>query len=281
MKPILLKLMVCLAMTASIFASSHAWAQPDAAPHLQERSPDLRAAADHMRRLTLSDREGGDIDLIERPLLAYADPARINSKGSVWAWGRRGRPVAFLELFQGDEKDKTWVQAVTLTSPRQVRLAIPGGGVWQPAEADFVSRPIPNAPTPDERTSIRLRQLKELARRFSAHEFWDPDNSRFELRLLVQPVLRYSDVGADLHDGAAFLIAHDTNPEAVLLIEALGPSMKEARWHFSLARSSNAEAHVELDGKEVWKCDRSGPANNGPTRNYWLFSSQTETSLDD
>ncbi|HEV3340865.1 MAG TPA: hypothetical protein VG125_10930 [Pirellulales bacterium] len=271
-----------LELTAGVgaFALPQASAQTNAPP-LKEQSADLRAAAAHMQRMELSDLEGQSIDIIEHPLLAYADPARVNSKGSVWAWGKTGRPLAFLELFRGDEKDTNWVQAVTLTSSRPVKLALPGGGVWQPAEVEFASRAIPDAPAPDEKASIRLRQSKEQARRFTAHEFWDPNNSRFELRLLVQPVHRYSDSSAGIQDGAAFIIAHGTNPETVLLIEALGPSVKEARWHFALARSSNAEAHVELDGQEVWKCDRSDETNNGPTRTYWLFTSPVEKTSDD
>lgn len=60
-----------------------------------------REAASHVRRLELRDHQGNEIGLIDRPLLAYADSARVNSNGTVWAWGTSGRPIAFLELFQG------------------------------------------------------------------------------------------------------------------------------------------------------------------------------------
>lgn len=240
----------------------------------------LKAAEDHVRRLELRDADGEQIELIDHPLLKYADPARVNSNGTVWAWGKMGRPVAFLELFQASQSDKNWVQSVTLTSPRKVTLTIPGGR-WQPAQIEFEPRVVSDAPTPDDRPSTRLRQIKDIARRFTAHEFWDPDNSRFELRLLVQPVHRYSDQAAGIQDGAAFIIAHGTNPEAVLLIEALGSVPNEARWHYALARSSHAEAHIELDGQEVWKSDRFNATNEGPTRNYWLFLSPIVTDLKD
>lgn len=270
-----------LAIVLGVLSCSQTWAQDDPATAVSEQHDDLRAAIDHVRRLELTDLEDRGIDLIDRPLLAFTDPARRHSSGSVWAWGKTGRPVAFLELFKGDVKDKNWVHSVTLTAPHQVKLKIPSVEVWQPAEIDFNPHLFPSAPTPDKKAPARLRQLKELARRFTAHEFWEPDNSRFELRLLVQPVLRYRDPAAEIQDGAAFIIAHGTNPETVLLIEALGPSLDEARWHFALARSSNAEAHVELDGQEVWTCARSDATNNGPTRNYWLFGSPTEPAATD
>jgi hypothetical protein len=130
---------------------------------------------------------------------------------------------------------------------------------------------------PDAKEAVRLRQLKELARRFTGHEFWDPDNSKFELRLLVQPVHRYSDPKTGLHDGAAFTLAHGTNPEIVLLIEALGPSLAAARWHFSVAPLGSAELHVALDDEEVWKRDRTPGVVGRPADSYWLFLSPVET----
>jgi hypothetical protein len=130
---------------------------------------------------------------------------------------------------------------------------------------------IANAPAPGAKETQRLRQAREIARRFTAHEFWDPDNSRSELRLLAQPVHRYSDEKDGLQDGAAFVLAHDTNPEIVLLVEALGKDLETARWHYSLARLGSAEIHVELEGKEVWKCLRAAGVVGSPSEPYWLF----------
>jgi hypothetical protein len=234
----------------------------------------LDVAEERMRRFELRGVGGDDvIDLIERPLLAFGDSARTHDNGTLWAWGTVGRPVAFMELFQGANTGARWVHAVTLTSSRQVVLVTPESGRWEPAQTPFASTPIPDAPPPAAKEPARLRELKELARQFTAHEFWDPDNSRFELRLLVQPVHRYSQPEAEIQDGAVFVIAHGTNPEGILLIEAVGPSIDEARWHFSLARSSHAELHVEFAGKEVWKTGRASEINNGRTRSYWLFVS--------
>jgi hypothetical protein len=87
----------------------------------------------------------------------------------------------------------------------------------------------------------------------------------------VQPVHRYSDPKRELHDGAAFLLAHGTNPEIVLQIEAVGKSLDVARWQYSLARLGSAELHVELDGKEVWKQDRTPGVVGKATDPYWLF----------
>jgi hypothetical protein len=116
--------------------------------------------------------------------------------------------------------------------------------------------------------------MKEIARRFTAHEFWDPDNSRFELRLLVQPVHRYRDERLGILDGAAFVLAHGTNPEAILLVEA--HRAQPTQWRYSLARLGSAELHAELDGREVWKRERTPGVVGSPTDPYWLFVSPAE-----
>ena len=98
-------------------------------------------------------------------------------------------------------------------------------------------RTLVGAPAPDPQDAVRLRQIKEQARRFTAHEFWNPDNSRFELRLLTQPVHRYQDEKRQIVDGAIFLFAFDNNPQILLLIEVIRPAASERRWQYLLGAS--------------------------------------------
>lgn len=232
----------------------------------------LQAAVEHMQRMEL--RLAGDDDpteLIEQPLLTFGDAARANQNGTLWAWKKSGRPLALLELYQPSGKGESWVHAISLTGVETVSLKSPGSMQWMPRTVQFELQKIPDADRPADKDPQRLRQMKELARRFTAHEFWDPDNSRFELRLLVQPVHRYASATEELHDGAIFVLAHGTNPEVLLQVEAVGKSLKEAEWQFSLARMGSAEMHVELDGKEVWTVERARNVVGQPTDPYWLF----------
>ena len=72
-------------------------------------------------------------------------------------------------------------------------------------------------------------------------------------------------------DGAAFVLAHGTNPEVIQLIEARGGSGRATEWRYSLARMGSAEFHVELDGAEVWSRPRTPGVVGFPTDPYWLF----------
>jgi len=234
----------------------------------------LKQAHEHMQQMEMRLAGGGDpVDLIDHPLLTYGDSARSNENGTLWAWGTSGRPLALLELYQPTGGATNWVHAITLTSTHKVAMKTPVAAAWTPKETQINPEKFPDAPSPSDKEATRARQLKELARRFTAHEFWDPDNSRFELRLLVQPVHRYSDSEFGIHDGAVFVLAHGTNPEVLLLIEALGKSLEEARWHYNLARLGSAELHVELDEKEVWKQNRTPGVVGKSTDPYWLFLS--------
>ena len=240
----------------------------------------LQRATEHMQELEMRLADGDDaVPLVDQPILTYGDSARANKNGTLWAFGKSGRPLAVLELYQGLESNPRWVHAVTLTGSRRVQMKspTPSGAVWSPEKTQIETAAVADAAVPASREPARLRQMKEIARRFTAHEFWDPDNSRFELRLLVSPVLRYKQAEEKIHDGALFVLAHGTNPEVILLIEALGSSLEESRWHYSLARLGSAELHVELDGNEVWSAARTPGVVGQRTDPYWLFFSAAKS----
>src|SRR5262245_53619373 len=52
---------------------------------------------------------------LEKPLLYYGDATRKNDRGSVWAWGDKGRPVAVLELYRGANEQNKWACAICNT----------------------------------------------------------------------------------------------------------------------------------------------------------------------
>ena len=263
-------LIPALAVVAAMTAS----AQQPADENKPDGSALAQAAAVAKRfeaRLAGEPGENGIVPPIERPLLLFGDDPRNLTRGILWGWGR-GRPVAVAELWRGRAEDAPWAASLTFAGLEKVVVTSDGKPKWRPAETQIAFAPVAQAPVPDAKEPGRLRQIKEIARRFTAHEFWDPENSRFELRLLVQPVHRYRDSAAEIQDGAMFVLAHGTNPEVLLTIEAVGPALEKARWQYGLVRTSNAETHVELDGKEVWTQPRVKGATTRPEHSYFVFS---------
>jgi hypothetical protein len=242
-------------------------------PKKAEPSPAVIEARTHLSEFKVQAVANGreaPIEMLPNPLLTFGDAARNNEAGTLWAWGKSGRPVAFLELYRNVGDGQPWAHALTLTSPDLLLLNAPSGQRWTPKKSHFALQDVPDSPEVGGHPAIRLRQMKEISRRFEAHEFWDPNNSRFELRLLVQPVHRYQDEPAKLIDGAVFVLAHGTNPEVLVQIEAHAAD-KPPRWKYSLVRLGSAEFRVLLDGKPVWTEPRTPGIVGQPFDPYWLF----------
>jgi hypothetical protein len=242
-----------------------------------ERMKQMRAMADGITIKELRPSGAAELKRIADPLCRYNDPARQFSDGSVWAWGETGRPAALFTL----AKERTpsgnfqWVCEMTSLASGPIVAEIEGTPQWRPAEPGIVLKPIPHAPAPADTDPKRLRQMRELARKFKGVEYFAPGNQtteeRYELRTLPQPIRRYSDAASRLIDGAAFVIAYGLNPELVLLIEARKEKgAAEPTWSFGMARISIARVYVEFDGKEIWT--HPGGYSNGPQDIYWNFN---------
>jgi hypothetical protein len=219
----------------------------------------------------LRDDQWTKVKRIEKPLLYYGDSTRENDRGSVWGWGEQGRPVAVLEIYQNTNARTRWVYTICNTSGGKVRARRAGGPWWTENDSASELKDIPGAPAPAAEAVQRQRQLKQLAQKFTGHEFWDPDNSRYELRRLERPLCNYRDEATGILEGGLFTLANGTNPEILLFVEArVDPKDKlKTAWQFTVGRLAHAELHLEYDGKEVFNAPRGWEvsASNKP---YWL-----------
>lgn len=220
-----------------------------------------------------SDDQWTKVERIEKPLLFYGDPTRNNDRGSVWGWGRKGRPVALIELFQDTKFRTTWVFAISNTSGGKLRARRAGAPWWRENNSASELKNIPGASAPAAEASVRQRQLKLLAEKFTGHQFWEPANTRYELRLLKRPLYTYRDEASGLLDGGLFVLANGTNPEIPIFIEARVDPKDRSKsvWQYTVGRLAHAELHMEYDGKEVFEAPR-GDKVSAPNRPYWLDS---------
>jgi hypothetical protein len=97
-----------------------------------------------------------------------------------------------------------------------------------------------------------MSQMKQIARRFEAHEDGGPARGRLQLRLMPRPVHRYADPESGLPDGAIFAFAFGTNPDLLLVLEPSQQSDPAPGWRYGLARLGGGATSVSLDGHEVW-----------------------------
>jgi hypothetical protein len=195
---------------------------------------------------------------IKAPIYRYDDPARLYTDGATWAWRQSGRPIALMTLTTMREADGSFSRKCEMVSLATVPLtaSIPPDWSWEPNGPGLEFQPIPKAAAPAGDEVRRLRQMKEMARRFRAFERFAPSKGagleRYELRLLPQPVLRYAAPDSGVVDGAIFFLSYGTNPEVVLVIQASREESSPPAWTYGLARMGRAELHVALDESEVW-----------------------------
>ncbi len=206
---------------------------------------------------------------VEEPVYRFDDPARKFSDGTVWAYGKAGRPAALVcfSLEKRPDGHLQWVEELTAISSGKFEARLPtlvGPRRWAPTKVEVATKAISPTPPPADTEAKRLRQLRELARRFKAYEFWGPEasarNERYELRLLPQPIHRYSDPAAGIIDGAIFLFVYGTNPEIALVLEARRDAKGQESWSCELGRMAAARLHVTFDEREVADWERASGA---------------------
>jgi hypothetical protein len=212
-----------------------------------------------------------DVPQILEPLHRWSDPTRENSDGALWAWRATGRPIAIMaiELYPRDRNFGTvWALEFTSLSTGPIRVEggehfdnvysdlpppLPGGRLrWAPAKGGLEFRQIDDAPDPASTPAERLRQMRDLLRRFSAREFYKLKSQEYALRPLPHAIDRYADLRSGLLDGAIFIYAHGTNPEVLLVIEAQRHGAGSPAWWYAAAPLTRAEPTVRLGRQDVW-----------------------------
>jgi hypothetical protein len=204
-----------------------------------------------------ADAEGFPEAFAAKPIFRYSDPARTYVAAAVWKLGEKGRPLALVttELHRQNRGRPSIVYEYLSLTPTKF-TATGGDFSWAPDGSALEFKPVPGAPAPDATPEKRLLQLRAIAKRFAGHEMLGAD--RCELRLLPQPVDRYSPSSEDRADGALFLFTFGTNPEAALFIESDGKA-----WSYAAGRLAGAtKIALTIDEKTAWEGERIRYAPN-------------------
>src|SRR5262249_49182075 len=126
--------------------------------------------------------------------------------------------------------------------------------VWTPKAEGFVRKPLPDGPKPEGKAPLRLAQMRRQAERFTADFEIKSVTGKEDLELKPQPLYHYTaDKGAI--EGAVFSLAHNGDPELLLVLELANPTGDKPAWSYAPARMSSARMRLRLDGKEVWDVD--------------------------
>jgi hypothetical protein len=187
----------------------------------------------------------------KEPVLRFTNPARgQNTEGAIFVWLSGDRPVAVAALrVRGD--GAVWREFTSL-SDQALLCKRDGQTVWSPQESGLVKKPLSDTPEPAATPGLRLAQARRLAERFSA-DFDHLSAGRWEaLRMMPQPIYRYTAEKGTV-EGAIFALVQANDPEALLILELARPAGDvKPTWSYALARASSQPMRARLDDKEVW-----------------------------
>jgi hypothetical protein len=199
------------------------------------------------------------VELRRDPVYTWTNPIRGGEQdGEVFVWTCRGRAEVVGTFFSYPSTGpRNLNHELHSLSTSVLDVARPGGAnTWSPRAPGIEPVPIADAPAPARSPSLRLSQMRELTRGFSASSE-DQKEKRWELRLLPQPLYRYESTDPDVLDGAvfAFVTSAGTDPEVLLVIEARKPpgsASAAPAWHYGLARFSDLRLWVRHKGREIY-----------------------------
>ncbi|MCA9056423.1 MAG: hypothetical protein KDA75_21490 [Planctomycetaceae bacterium] len=207
--------------------------------------------------VTVSDAPDEVVTFTTTPLLRYSNPVQNSySDGCVWLWTQDSVPLAATSLsIRGNRKvgiEFTSLSVKPLSVNRQ------GAATWSPASSGLMHVELDGAPEVHGAAPVRLAQMRKLASEFTVQKVSDPANPTV-LRLLTQPIHRYSCPTNGIVDGALFSFSEATDPEALLVLEACEPTPPvpaNRTWRYSLVRMSSQPLVMFLRDKEVFHVEK-------------------------
>ena len=232
----------------------------------------MREIASSLRLLSDAGKPDSDVKLVETPVLRYSDQTRQAQESALWVWSAGGRPSAVLaiEFYPSRPRETSWLYEIASLSTERIGARGGDGLNWSAREPGLTFQALEGIGEPADKPARRLTQLKEIHRRFTAHE-QTPGEGRIELRPLTSPLLRYTDTDKGVLDGAILAFANGTNPEVLLVLEARTRPDPPATWQYALVQLSGAEVTTELDGVAIWKQGEADPpAVRASYVNGWL-----------
>lgn len=180
--------------------------------------------------------------------------------GSNFVWLADGVPkLVGCYLADSSEPDKRvlYVELHLLTTAAIEPLSVPSVSpfLWKPDTSQVTSLVLNDVQAVHAEAGLRLKQMRDLARRFSVVMYRENRSDSEELRLLPKPIYRFPNSQTAADDGAlfAFVAGTGTDPELILQVRAVG-SATGPLWSVTPLRSTSRELVVKTtaDGAIVW-----------------------------
>jgi hypothetical protein len=229
--------------------------RPDIAPPTAKELADerMKFMKTALARYTIQVGDRKEPASVLDPCLRWTNPLGTAVDGVIAVYAHKGgRPAAIGQFFrQGRTR---WVNEFTIIPDSDVTILRSGRLFWKPSEYVCKFTDLPRAPVPAAKPALRLAQMRAIAAAFSVIDYFGPKAAKQDLRLLRQPLYRYSEEGKIL-DGALFVFVVATDPECCLLLEAYQDDTG-SRYRYAVAPMSIYQLEVRYKDDLVWSIER-------------------------
>lgn len=203
-------------------------------------------------------------------ILRWSNPVRLQKgETALVLWSDSGRPEALASVYPW--RGNLVYECVSLAREKGMVARDGDRKIWSPTEAGVTFRDVPDAPEPAKTATARLAQMKAMAEPFKVTmtSIKDGQTDREEMRLLPKPIYRYEiakekPIHADLIDGAMFAFVQGTDPEAVLMLEAVKRGDRTT-WQYAFGRATGWTVEARLGTSVIWNAPDL-PSWNDPRR---------------
>jgi hypothetical protein len=215
-------------------------------------------------------------EMVPEPVFRWQNLDRPNGQsGAMYVWVFEGRPAAIGGVFSDPVgTGRNVMHEFHALAPNRLYPVLTGSAhKWAP-RAGITMQVLPDSPPVESTAAKRTLQLRSIARDFTARET-DPENKRWEMRVLPKPLYRCEKPQGDLIDGAliAFVSDTGTDPEIILILEARRKTSGETAWYYQPVRLSISDLYLDYKGNRVWSSMRSDLkktyANEDETYHLW------------
>jgi hypothetical protein len=246
-------------LTMAVVVARYAMSPASDAPRTPDEAAETGRAREFLKRATQDAAEytiqlednGRALERLPDPVLQWSNPVVGELYGGVFLWTRDGRPEVAAAIFKWYSPHTHRTHEFQSLSSSGVVGSRDEQQVWTASQPGVDFRPVSDAPSPVETSAGRLLQMRRLARGFHATIDHRTEGTH-DLRLLSQPLYRYTPDGDAERDGALFAFVLGTDPEALLLLELQRTAEGRDAWHFAPARMNFQPLRMTYDDVEVW-----------------------------
>jgi hypothetical protein len=202
------------------------------------------------------------LEVRKQPVLTWTNAENYMGAVFIWEFGGRPEMIGCIGSHQNKPgRSNVFHELHSLSlQPLQPVTFAGGSQVWRVTKPGMQLTTVEGAPAPGDSDRQRLTQMRNIAREFRG---WMKEGADVtELRLLPQPIVRYSAPDQGATDGAIFaMVWKGTDPEVLLVLEDRKADAASS-WQFGLVRFNFRDMWVERNDKEVWRVGVSARSEN-------------------